>query len=222
MEIGDGPGLAGQLQDVQPGIGAIDNVDIAAVIDLDVIRLNRHLTGFPTAGDGDTALVGFVSNGRDVEGYLLGAVWVTDVYGPHASVEVGDEHEAPIVDRRKRLVTGVRPEASAACAEVAAGLWYLKIPHRKWLGWSSDVHQEDHLAMLTTLMLNGLIDQDDKVGRVAVLMLGGLWNLYPQDRKCCMGPGVRSDVQPADLRVQEIFGRGCKGVRRGGITLQKF
>src|SRR5882724_5772846 len=117
MEIGDGPGLAGQLQDVQPGISTIDNVDIAAVVDLDVIRLNRHLAGFPTAGDGDTALVGFVSNGRDVEGYLLGAIGVTDVHGPHTGVEVGDEHQAPIVDRRKRLVARVRSETSAACAE---------------------------------------------------------------------------------------------------------
>ena len=133
MEIGDGPGLAGQLQDVQPGIGAIDKVDIATVIDLNVIRLNRHLAGFPTTGARDTALIGFVSNGWDVEGYLRGAIGVTDVYSPHASVEIGDEHEAPIVDWRKRLVAGVCPKTSTACAEITTGLWNLKIRHRKWL-----------------------------------------------------------------------------------------
>src|SRR5712691_4788080 len=126
-KIGDGPRRTGQLQDVHAGVGTIDNIDIPAVVGLDVIGLNGHLAGFPTACDRGTTLVGLLRNCRNIKGDLLWTVWITDIHGPHASVEVGDEHEAPIVDRRKRLVAGVRPKTSATGAEIAAGLWDLKI-----------------------------------------------------------------------------------------------
>ena len=93
-KIGDGPRRTGQLQDVHAGVGAIDNIDIPAVVHFDVIGLNRHLTGFPTACDRDTALVGLLCNRRDIKGHLLGTVRITDIHGSHASVEVGDEDEA--------------------------------------------------------------------------------------------------------------------------------
>src|SRR2546428_11107978 len=76
--------------------------------------------------------------------------------------------------------------------------------------------------MLTALILDGLVDQDDEVGGFAGLILGGLWDLHPQDRERRMGPGVRSDVQPADLRIQDIFRCRRKGVWRGGIALQEL
>jgi len=65
-EIGDGPGRASQLQDVQSGVGTIDNVDIPTAVDLDVMSLNRDFAGFPTAFEPGTALVGLVSNCRDL------------------------------------------------------------------------------------------------------------------------------------------------------------
>src|SRR5262245_1852372 len=71
-KIGDAPGCASQFQDMQPSIGTIDNVDIAAVVDLDVIGLNRHLTSFPTTGKRDTALVSLLRDRRDVKGDFLG------------------------------------------------------------------------------------------------------------------------------------------------------
>src|SRR5207245_2205542 len=76
--------------------------------------------------------------------------------------------------------------------------------------------------MLTALILDGLIDQNDKIGRLTRLVLGGPWDLYPQDGERRMGPGVRSDVQPADLRIQDIFRCRRKGVWRGGIALQEL
>src|SRR4029453_845980 len=115
------------------GVAGIDNIDIPAVVDLDVIGLNRYLTGFPTACNRSTALVGLLCNRRDVKGHLSGPIRVTDIHGSHAGVEIGDEYEASVVDRRKRLIAGVCSKASPACAEVATGLWNLKICHRKWL-----------------------------------------------------------------------------------------
>src|SRR5207253_2895497 len=95
-KLGDGPRRTGQLQDVHAGVGAIDNIDIPAVIDLDVIGLNGHLAGVPTAGGRYTALVGLLRNRRNVKGRFLRTVRITDIHSPYAGVEVGDEHEAPI------------------------------------------------------------------------------------------------------------------------------
>src|SRR5712691_281359 len=221
-KIGDGPRRTGQLQDVHAGVGTIDNIDIPAVIDLDVIGLNGHLAGFPTACDRNTTLVGLPRNCRDIKGDLLWTVWITDIHGPHASVEVGDEHEAPIVDRRKRLVTGVRSEASTARTEVSTGFWYLKIRYRKWLRWRGDVHQEGHLPLLATLILNSLVDQDNEVGRLALLVLGQLRDVYPQDGKCGMDSDVRRGIKSANLSVQDVVGRWRERVRRGGITPEEL
>src|SRR2546430_12360447 len=40
---GDRPGAARELQDVQPGVGAIDQIDEAALVGLDVVALDRGL-----------------------------------------------------------------------------------------------------------------------------------------------------------------------------------
>ena len=42
-EIRDRAHLAGQRKDVEAGVRAIDGVDVAAIIDLDVVRLDRNL-----------------------------------------------------------------------------------------------------------------------------------------------------------------------------------
>src|SRR6266446_7548295 len=41
-EVRDLPGLPGQFQNMQPGVGAVDDVDIAAIVDLDIVCLDRH------------------------------------------------------------------------------------------------------------------------------------------------------------------------------------
>src|SRR5215471_9592516 len=76
--------------------------------------------------------------------------------------------------------------------------------------------------MLTALILDGLVNQDDEVGPAAGLILGRLWDLHPQDGKHRMGSRGRSDVQPADLCVQDIFRRRRKGFWRGRVAVQEL
>jgi len=40
---GDRPRFAGQFEDVHPGIGPIDDVDVAAIVGLDIVGLDRDL-----------------------------------------------------------------------------------------------------------------------------------------------------------------------------------
>src|SRR5687768_10040329 len=54
-EIRDFPCRAGQLEDVHARVGAIDDVDVAAIVDFDVVGLDRGLapllTTLPAAAD---------------------------------------------------------------------------------------------------------------------------------------------------------------------------
>ena len=56
---------ARQLEDVQTRVRAVDDVDVAAVVHVDVVGLDRHLAALVRAC-ADAALVGFAGDGRDV------------------------------------------------------------------------------------------------------------------------------------------------------------
>src|SRR6476620_636185 len=61
---------AGQLEDVHSGVGAVDDVDIAAVVGLDVVGLDRDLALLLVA-DADAALVGrFRDRRNEVRDFL--------------------------------------------------------------------------------------------------------------------------------------------------------
>src|SRR5437773_1898326 len=42
-KVGGGSSFAAQLEDVQPGVGAIDDVDITPIVDLNIVGLDRDL-----------------------------------------------------------------------------------------------------------------------------------------------------------------------------------
>src|SRR2546428_8063615 len=107
-ERGDGARGAGELQDVQPGVGPIDDVDVAASVDFQVVGLDGDLAAVD-AGDLHAALLGLRRDGRNVERRLARVERVADVHRAHAGVEVSEEDELAVIDRRERLVGGVRP-----------------------------------------------------------------------------------------------------------------
>src|SRR2546430_11054083 len=57
---------------------------------------------------------------------LARRVGIAEVDGSHATVEVGDEDELAVEDRRERLARRVGPESPTALAEVALGLRHLE------------------------------------------------------------------------------------------------
>src|SRR4029453_17673566 len=62
--------LAGDLQNVQPGIGAVGHVDIAAVVGLDIVALDRRGAAF-LAVDLEAALFLPLRHPRDEVTHLL-------------------------------------------------------------------------------------------------------------------------------------------------------
>src|SRR5439155_6820151 len=116
--------LAGEPYDVESGVGPIGEVDEAALVRLDVVGLNYHLAASRPVRH--AALAGPLRRRGDVEGGLARRIGIADVDGPHAAVEVGDEHELAVEDRRERLARRVGPESPTALAEVALGLRHLE------------------------------------------------------------------------------------------------
>src|SRR5215472_13736804 len=117
-QVGDGAPGSRQLDDVEASVRPVHEVDEPPVVHLDIVRLDGYLAPLG-AGGGHAALVGARRRGRDVVARLLRIEGVADVHRPHARVEVRDEDELAVVDRRERLAAGMRTEASAAMAEVA-------------------------------------------------------------------------------------------------------
>src|SRR6185503_10740344 len=75
----EGPCLAPvELKDVHAGVGAVDDVDEAAVVHLEVIRLDRHLAAVSRGGL-HAALVGLRGRGGDVVARLARMVRAADV-----------------------------------------------------------------------------------------------------------------------------------------------
>src|SRR5258705_4915073 len=114
-EICHAPRRAGELEYVQPRVRAIDDVDVAAVVDFDVIGLNRDLAAFVRASS-HTALVGLRIDLRNEVGDLLRVEWIAYIKGADARVAPRHEQHAAVIDRRHVLVGRVRPESAAARA----------------------------------------------------------------------------------------------------------
>src|SRR5262249_54553494 len=106
-EVCDGAGGAGQLHDVQPGVGAVREGDVAAVVHVDVVGLDRHLAARRAARHLHAPLVGLGGDRGDVEAGLGGMEGVAHVHRAHPRVEVGDEGQPAVVDRAERLVARV-------------------------------------------------------------------------------------------------------------------
>src|SRR5438552_12641729 len=114
---GDRPGAARELQDVQPGVGAIDQIDEAALVGLDVVALDRGLA-LVLSVHLDAARIGVRGDRRDEEADFLRPVGIAHVERANAGVEEGDERQLLVEYRGRAFVGRMRAEAAAALAEM--------------------------------------------------------------------------------------------------------
>src|SRR6266702_1980922 len=118
---GDRPGAARELQDVQPGVGAIDQIDETALVGLDVVALDRGLaTVLPVHLE--AARIGVRGDRRDEEADFLRPVGIAHVELANAGVDEGDQRQLLVEYRGRAFVGRMRAEAAAALAEMAARL----------------------------------------------------------------------------------------------------
>src|SRR5437867_1045820 len=122
LKLRDSTCRTAEFQNVHAGIGAVDDVNVAAIVDLNVVRLDRDLAALLRART-DAALVGFVGNSGNVIADFLRLQWITHVQSAHAGIEVGDKENAPVVNGRHVFIRRVGSETAAALAEIAARFW---------------------------------------------------------------------------------------------------
>src|SRR5438552_14427507 len=119
LKLRDSTCRTGQFQNVHAGIGAIADVNVAAIVDLNIVRLDRDLAALLRART-DAPLVGFVGNGGNVIADFLRLQWIAHVQSAHAGIEVGDKENAPGSNGGHVFIRRVGSETAAAVAEIAA------------------------------------------------------------------------------------------------------
>src|SRR6266849_656470 len=181
-EPGGTSGRAGELENVHARVRAIDDVDVAAVVDLDVVRLDRDFARF-VRSRAHAPLVGLAGDGWNVERDLFGVERIADIHGAHAGVEMREEQYTLVVDRREVLVRGMRAEAPAAAAVVAVRLRHRERRGAERPGLDRRIQHAQHLAVLEAPVGRRLADDRNEVsprlrlvrrhGRLMIVAGGG-------------------------------------------------
>src|SRR3989442_8807713 len=167
-EFRDLAGSPGELQDMHPGVRAIDDVDVAAVVDLEVVGLDRHLAALLAIRELHAALVGLAGFRRNVITDFLRLIRVADIDGAHAGVEPGDEHQALRVHRRLVFVGRVSAEAAATRAEITACLGHVETRDGEGLRLRGHVGEPHPLARFTALVRCLLVDDHHEIAHGAL------------------------------------------------------
>src|SRR3989442_5939538 len=90
LKLRDSTCRTAEFQNVHAGIGAIDDVNVAAIVDLNIVRPDRDLAALLRAGT-DAPLVGLVGNGGNVKAEFLCVQRVAAVPSAHPALEKGGE-----------------------------------------------------------------------------------------------------------------------------------
>src|SRR4029453_19180810 len=93
VAAGDPPGVAGPLPDVQSGVGPVGQINVAALVGLDVVGLDRHLAAPRSVRH--TALRRPLGRRRDIERGVAGRIGIANIHAPHTTVEGAEDNDLP-------------------------------------------------------------------------------------------------------------------------------
>ena len=167
---------------MQAGIGAIDDVDIAALVGFDIIGLDRDLAAV-LALDRNTTLVGRRRDRGNEMADFPGVIGIANVERAHAGIEERDERHLLVENRRHALVGRMRAEPPSPFAERPARLRHriARDHHRAVL--DGDIGEPDHLPRLGAFIEDRFIDHHHDVARFAVLVVSEFGDRHFQHRK---------------------------------------
>lgn len=135
-------------------------------------------------------------------GDLLGVHGVVHVQHADTSVEVREEHQPVVKQRRHVLVRRMRAEAAAARAVVAAGLGHRVVRDAERLAFRRDVDEPDYLACFQAFLPDGLVGDDHAVTRVPHQVAREFRNLHERCGRPDAGyhgrrPGIKLPAKAA-------------------------
>src|SRR5262249_3049254 len=96
-------GPTGKLENGHTGVGAIDDIDITAIVDVYIVRLNRDFAALVRSG-ADASFICFAGDRRNVITDFDGLKRIAYVDGADTCIEMGKEKNATVVDRSHILV----------------------------------------------------------------------------------------------------------------------
>src|SRR5262249_19278702 len=208
-------------QNVQPRIRAIDNVNIAAIIGGDIVRLDHLPAYFRIALIGATTKVGVLGHRGDEERNILWVVWIADIEGAHTAVEVRDKDDLLIEGRPEPLIRRVRAKAAAQVAKPALRRGDLRRGNRLRPTLGGDIGHKCKVAELGAEMSRCLGGYDHNVARGVIYVIDfiitGIGNEI-RDYKPPERPGSVSAVvwvhnqlsELGSLEVGTRSGRQCR------------
>ena len=117
---------------MHPGVGAIYDVDVSALIDLDIIGLDGEVADLHrrlARGNCDIRAPDIGIGGRrwNVISNLFGAEWISYIDRPHPCIEPRDEDQLSVEKIGEIFTAGMSAKATTAVAEVTAVLIHLVI-----------------------------------------------------------------------------------------------
>src|SRR5271167_2729239 len=100
-------------------IGAIDNINVTALIGFHIVGLNRNLAAFLPINP-NAALIGRFRDAWNEESHFLRMVGVAHIDRPHTRIEETYKSKFSIKVGCHALIGRMSPEAPTALAEIAA------------------------------------------------------------------------------------------------------
>ena len=146
-----GSGWTGQLNDMQSGVGPIDEINQAPIVDVNVVGLNCSLALFD-AVDRGTTLIGIGCRRGNVIPHFPRLERVSHVDNPHTRVEPRQRLHLLVERRRHRRLRSVWAEAPSPITETTRRFLHLKCGDRPRMGFISDVNKRHDMPRLLTLI----------------------------------------------------------------------
>lgn len=162
---------------MHPGVGAIYDVDVSALIDLDIVGLDGEVADLHrrlARGNCNVRAADIRIGGRgwNVIAYLLRAEWISYIDRPHSCIEPRYKDQLSVEKIGEIFAAGVSAEATTPVAEVTTVLIDLVVGDDGRFGLVTrgpgcDIYKVDELAV--TCAYTGpaatacFIDQDNEV-----------------------------------------------------------
>ena len=207
-------GIARQPEDVHAATRPVDDVNVAPVVDLDVVRLDDELAAIRE---------GIGVRGRDEVADFLRRVRLTDVDRPHARVEPRNEHDLLVEGRVDVLVRGVGAEPAAPATEVSARLGDLVASDGERSALVGDVEDVHELTCRALAFIAArLVHHDDEVADLEVRILGELGDSEIELRERGVGTHEVRRILLGDHGIGQVRRRRREGIRGTRNTVQQL
>src|SRR5262249_20557998 len=157
--------------------------------------------------DLDAALVRCLRDRRDEVAYFLWLVWISHIDRSNAGIEVGDEGDLLVKDRRHALVRRMCAETSTPLAEISVRLRHEEIRDHHRFRFNRHIDEEHYLSRLLAFIENLLVHDHQEYEYLAVLVLSIFPDRHVRHREDRVRAVERQHVESTHDRIAQVLWR---------------